>query len=112
MNTFMIVAVVVVVFVVIGTFANPVAPVAADDQVGADSHDLDTAEHLLEIIEKKIAKLYKKCLKHGGCQPSYGYSSYGHSADYGYGSSYGHHSGYGNYGSGYGGYGSGSPVYY
>ncbi|KAK4036082.1 hypothetical protein OUZ56_028152 [Daphnia magna] len=103
-NMYTQIVVLVVVFVVIGTFANPVAPVAVDGQVG-DSHDLETAEHLLEIIEKKIAKLYKKCLKHGGCQPSYGYSNYGHSADYGYGSSYGHPSGYDSYGNG-------SPVYY
>lgn len=49
-------------FVVIGTFANPVAPVAADGQVDA-VHDLETAEVFLEIIEKKIAKLYKVTIK-------------------------------------------------
>ena len=43
---------------VTGAFANPVAPVAADE-VAVDANDLETAESLLEIIEKKIAKLYK-----------------------------------------------------
>ncbi len=45
-------------FVVTAAFANPVAPVAADEEAD-NAHDLETAESLLEIIEKKIAKLYK-----------------------------------------------------
>ncbi len=43
----------------VGALANPVAPVAADEEADDDGHDLETAESLLEIIEKKIAKLIK-----------------------------------------------------
>nr|CAH0111300.1 unnamed protein product [Daphnia galeata] len=95
-----IVVLMVATFVVTAAFANPVAPAAADEEAD-NAHDLETAESLLEIIEKKIAKLYKKCLKLGGCQPYYSYSNYGHSSDYGYGSNYGS-----GYGSSHGGYGS------
>jgi hypothetical protein len=43
---------------IVGAFTNPVAPVATDEEAG-DAYDLETAESWLEIIEKKIAKLYK-----------------------------------------------------
>lgn len=49
----------VVTLVMVGALANPVAPVAADEEADDDGHDLETAESLLEIIEKKIAKLIK-----------------------------------------------------
>lgn len=48
----------VVTFVMVGALANPVAPVAVDEKAD-HGHDLDGAESLLELIEKKIAKLYK-----------------------------------------------------
>lgn len=103
----------------VGALANPVAPVAADEEADDDGHDLETAESLLEIIEKKIAKLIKvnisylhapdlnhvecilnwslqKCVKHGGCQSFYSQPYYSHSSDYGYGSSsYGYGSSHG-----------------
>ncbi|EFX83303.1 hypothetical protein DAPPUDRAFT_315762 [Daphnia pulex] len=93
MKTFVIVALVVT-LVMVGALANPVAPVAADEETDDDGHDLETAESLLEIIEKKIAKLIQKCVKHGGCQSFYSQPYYSHSSDYGYGSS-----SYGGYGS-------------
>ncbi|XP_046631993.1 uncharacterized protein LOC124311509 [Daphnia pulicaria] len=112
MKTFVIVALLVT-LVMVGALANPVAPVAADEEADNDGHDLETAESLLEIIEKKIAKLIKKCVKHGGCQSFYSQPYYSHSSDYGYGSSsYGssHGSGYepsySGYAPSYGGYAS------
>lgn len=41
---------------IVGTFSNPVPSEAVESD---PSHDLETAEVLLEIIEKKIHKLYK-----------------------------------------------------
>lgn len=51
------IASIIAIFMVVGMIANPVPAVETTDS--ETQHDLDTAEVLLEIIEKKISKLYK-----------------------------------------------------